>query len=306
MTKKNKMIKHKKHGCADVYKKHESSSSSSESCSDSLESDSDSSSYSDTESDSATSYSSLSEHCASDADSGISEISIDKDKRSRDFRKLNNIRTSRGKTRSNKKNAVIEFVSMTKEILKIWDKGGYISSDFLNKFVHTYKYLLTRKLELTRVDKTNLCSCGVEDATYFVALAFCMHYNASGENSEKWKIRFHGLVKNLISKNLITLEIVSCVFPLDASGNYYVDISSNKIIISGKVDTDTDKILYTDVSGSVILGPFKPTIANPLSKLLPGLKDIAIVLETERVLSTNMTLISNKLTDFIDKNMYND
>jgi hypothetical protein len=226
-----------------------------------------------------------------------SNISIDK--HSRDFRKLHNVRTTRGKTRIHTKNAVVEFVTMTKEIMKTWDKGGYITGDFLNKFVQIYKMLLVKKLEMVRSDGTSCCTCCTKKATYIVAIAFCMHYNASGEDSEKWKIRFHCLVKNLIGQQLITFSDVSSVFPLDASGNYFIDSSNNnQIIISGVKDFETGIITTSDATGEAILGPF-PTLG------FPNLKDLAIVLETERVLKTNMTLVSDKLMSFIDENAHN-
>ena len=198
---------------------------------------------------------------------------------------------------------------MTKEILKIWDKGGFVTGEFLNSFVKSYKKLLERKLELSMVDNTDECDCSIKEATYIVGLAFCMHYNASGENSEKWKIRFHGLLKNVISRNLITLDAVDDIFPLDSSGNYFIDALTNKIILSGVVSggvpDDTPK--FSDVSGSFILGPFVAKVGGPsLAVQLPGLRDLAVVLETELLLTTNMTLISNKLRAFIDKNVFND
>lgn len=276
------------------HKKHDYSSSSSDSVSDYSDSDSC------TDSDSYTSSSSLSENYASETCSVNSNDSVCKDKHSRDFRKLHNVRTTRGKTRINTKNAVVEFVTMTKEIMKTWDKGGYITGDFLNKFVQIYKMLLVKKLEMVMSDGTSSCTCCTKTATYVVALAFCMHYNASGEDSEKWKIRFHSLVKTLISQHLITFSDVSSVFPLDASGNYFIDSSNNnQIIISGVKDFETGIITTSDATGEAILGPF-PTLG------FPNLKDLAIVLETERVLKTNMTLVSDKLMSFIDENAHND
>ena len=273
--------------------KHDYSSSSSDSDCDS--SDSDSGSYTS----SCTSNSSLSDNFASEACS-VNSNDKHSHSHSRDFRKLNNMRSTRGKIRINKKNAVVDFVTMTKEILKMWDKGGYITGDFLNKLVQTYKMVLIKKLEMERTDGTSGCTCCSKTATYIIALAFCMHYNASGEDSEKWKIRFHCLVKNLIGQHLITLSVVSSVFPLDPSGNYFIDASlNNQIIISGVKDYDTGIINTSDATGEAILGPF-PTAG------FPNLKDLAIVLETERVLTTNMTLVSNKLMSFIDENIYND
>lgn len=281
------------------HKKHDYSSSSSDSISDSSESDSctDSGSY--------TSSSSLSENYASEACSVKSNISVDKEKYSQEFRKLHNTRTTRGKIIISKHSVVVEFVTLTKEILKTWDKGGYITGDFLNKVAQTYKTLLVKKLEMTRSDGTTGCNCCSKTATYIVALAFCMHYNASGEDSEKWKIRFHSLVKNLIGQHLITLSEVSSVFPLDPSGNYFIDKSANdQIIISGVQDcgcglgTITSDSFISDTTGDAILGPF-PTSG------FTNLKDLAIVLETERVLKTNMTLVSNRLMTFIDENVHN-
>lgn len=288
------MSRRKKHIGAGRHKKHDYSSSSSSSDSVSDYSDSDSASYSG----SCTSSSSLSENYASEACSVNSDISIDK--HSRDFRKLHNVRTTRGKSRINKKNSVVEFVIMTKEILKTWDKGGYITGDFLNKLVQTYKMLLVKKLEMARSDGSSCCTCCTKTSTYIVALAFCMHYNASGEDSEKWKVRFNSLLKTLIEQHLITLSVVSSVFPLDASGNYFIDASNNnQIIISGVRDYETGIINTSDATNEAILGPF------PNSEF-PNLKDLAIVLETERVLKSNMTLVSNKLMNFIDENAHND
>jgi hypothetical protein len=43
-----------------------------------------------------------------------------------------------------------------------------------------------------------------------------------------------------------------------------------------------------------------------LATQLPGLRDLSVVLETERVLTTNMSLVSQKILAFIDKNVFND
>jgi hypothetical protein len=273
-------------------------SSSSESCDDSH---SDSHYYSD----SGSSDYSLSETCDSDYNSSNSEVSHYKDKRSSDFRKLSNLRTKRGVNRASKRSAAVSFVHMTKEVLKVWDKGGYITSKFLNNFVKAYKNLLVRRLEQAMLDNTPECECSLREATYIVAIAFCLHYNASGENSEKWKIRFHSLLKYVVSKQLITLNLVDDIFPLDSSGNYFVDVSTNKIIISGVVQNNT--LQFSDVSGSFILGPFVTRPGGPsLATQLPGLRDLSVVLETERVLTTNMSLVSQKILAFIDKNVFND
>jgi hypothetical protein len=155
------------------------------------------------------------------------------------------------------------------------------------------------------LDNTPECECSLREATYIVAIAFCLHYNASGENSEKWKIRFHSLLKYVVSKQLITLNLVDDIFPLDSSGNYFVDVSTNKIIISGVVRDNT--LQFSDVSGSFILGPFVARPGGPsLATQLPGLRDLSVVLETERVLTTNMSLVSQKILAFIDKNVFND
>jgi hypothetical protein len=289
------MTKQKRHAAAHSHKKQECYSSSSES----YDSHSDSEYHSDSDSYS----SSLSETYASESSCDSSEVSLNKDKRSHEFRKLHHVRTTRGKTRMNKRGSVVGFISMTKEILKIWDKGGFITGKFLNSFVKAYKKVLERKLEMSLIDNTSECNCSIKEATYIVGLAFCMHYNAAGENSETWKIRFHGLLKNVISRNLITLDIVDDIFPLDSSGNYFIDASTNKIIISGKVVAN--QLKFSDVSGSDIFIPNKLT-PPALALLLPGLRDLAVVLETERVLTTNMTLISNKVRAFIDKNVFND
>jgi len=294
------MTKQKRHANAHCHKKQECYSSSSESC--------DSHTDSEYHSDSYSSSSSLSETYHSDSSSYCSEVSIDKDKRSHEFRKLHNVRTTRGKIRMNRRGAVVGFVSMTKEILKIWDKGGYVTGDFLNSFITAYKKFLERRLESTRTDSTNDCLCSCKEATYIVGLAFCLHYNASGENSEKWKIRFHGLLKHVVSRNLLTLDLVDDIFPLDSSGNYFIDDSTNKIIISGVVSggapDNTPK--FSDVSGSDIIKSYNGLTSIQLATQLPGLKDLAIVLETERVLTTNMTRISQKLTAFLDKNVFHD
>jgi hypothetical protein len=152
-----------------------------------------------------------------------------------------------------------------------------------------------------------------------MGLAFYMHYNKYGEDSERWKEVFASLLKRYITIGLLTWQQAKKVFEVDSSGNYYVD-SSGIIIVTLDIDTQDDEGLHPLIPppsdppldpapqsyreiitfDNFVAGVNPPTLISPYS-----LADVTVVSLTQRVINQKMTIASNKLRTFINTNMYN-
>ncbi len=268
-------------------------------------------------------YSSSSEDCYASDDSElsgdgslssmVSSLACEK-KKSKNYYKIKAARKKRGILRISKKGAVIKFTEMTKIILKKWDTGGYIEDSFLATLVETFKDVLKKKIDMALSDSVadSECMCSIKDALYIVAVAFVMHYNASSDDSEKWKIKFQGVVKYLLHHKLIPLSVVNSVIPSDADGNFRKN--EDGIILLTPVPTEavdpetgepypeTSPKYWTEGTILVEILQDPPTgLANKYN-----LKDIALITLTEKQLSGFMTSVSKRMLAFIDTNVYND
>jgi hypothetical protein len=266
-------------------------------------------------------YSSSSDDCYASDDSElsgdgslstiVSSLACEK-KKSTNYYKTKSARRKRGILRISKKGAVIKFTEMTKIILKKWDTGGYIEDSFLATLVETFKDVLKKKIDMALSDSLadNECMCSIKDALYIVAVAFVMHYNASSEDPEKWKVKFQGVVKYLLHHKLIPLTIVHCVIPVDADGNFYKNVKG-EILLTPVEDVDENDDFYpigdprywkegTSIS-QITSDP--PPQTGPYKY---NLTDIALITLTEKQLSGFMTSVSKRMLAFIDTNVYND
>ncbi len=284
-------------------------SSDSDTCSDSISNHSSVTYYS---SESDDYYSSSGDSIASDCHSASSIISPVNKKKNKMHYRLKRTKSKRGMLRISKKGAILNFVDMTKIVLKKWDTGGYIDDTFLAGFVEAYTNVLKKKVDTQATDALVECQCSVKSATYVLCLAFFMHYSATCDDPERWKVRLNALFKHLINHRLLWKTTLDCVIKTDPSGNFYKDVSGvllirpsmqQDVFVEIPVDSGFGTTIELDVNADIITDP----IADPTKPpYVYDLRDIARVILLEKRLTGYMTSASKRLMSFIDTNVYND
>jgi len=266
-------------------------------------------------------YSSSSEDCYASDDSElsgdgslssmVSSVKLER-KISKNYNNMKQARKKRGILRIAKKGAVIKFTEMTKIVLKKWDTGGYIEDSFLATLVETFKDVLKKKIDMALTDSVadNECMCSIKDALYIVAVAFVMHYNASSDDSEKWKVKFQGVIKYLLHNKLIPLSVVNCLIKTDEEGTFYRDENGIILLTPVKAHDDDDNEYpvgspkeWKEGTTLCQITSDPPTRTGAYKY---NLQDIALITLTEKQLSGFMTSVSSRILAFIDTNVYND